>query len=108
MKSAMVFAAKGAFPMLRLVLCSMLALMLISGSVFAADETKGKSATVSKVEGKKVTIKVDGKEQTVNLADVKIMRGKDTAKPEDLKEGTKVQVIEKDGKVSEIRLPGKS
>ncbi|SRR5579884_4013439 len=79
---------------------------LTAGNVLAAEE-KAIDATVVKVDGDKVTLKVGDKEQTVDVDKdkVKLMAGKEKAKITDLKEGDKVKVNQnKDGKITVIRI----
>ena len=100
--------------MLRTTLGVLLCLALVwafclSGTVAAEEKkeaAKATDATVVKVDGDKVTLKVDDKEQTVDItADkIKLMKGKETAKATDLKEGDKVKVNQKDGKITTIRI----
>jgi len=92
------------------VLCVALVWTLCLSAPVAAEEKEDKAvdASIVKVDGDKVTVKVEDKEQSVDLGKdkVKIMKGKKEAKASDLKEGAKVKVnINKDKKVSIIRLP---
>src|SRR5947209_5046471 len=95
---------------LGVVLCLALVWALCLSGAVAAEEKKEAAkpadGTVVKVDGDKVTLKVDDKEQTVDItADkVKIMKGKEIAKATDLKEGDKVKVNQKDGKITTIRI----
>jgi hypothetical protein len=100
--------------MLRTMLALVIALVLCAGSLLAAQEEQPKAveASVVKVEGDKVTLKVGDKETTLDFAKdkVKIMRGKEEAKLTDLKlkAGDKIQVNQnKEGKITTIRLPEK-
>lgn len=92
--------------MLRASLVRVFALVLclaFVGALIAAD------GTVVNSEKGKVTVKVGDKEQVIELkgvkvsdADGKALKGKDAA--EHLKKDTKVEIVEKDGKVSEIKI----
>jgi hypothetical protein len=96
--------------MLRATLCSVLAMFIFVGGILAAE------ATIVKYdkEAGKMTLKVGNREQMVDLKTIKVLEasGKEVAfdKLKDLKalrEGEKIEVTEKDGKITEIKLTEK-
>jgi hypothetical protein len=92
--------------MLRSTLTRVLALVIclgLVGALFAAD------GVVVNYDKGKLTVTVDGKEKVVDLKGVKVIgadgqpvKGKDTATV--LTKNTKVEIVEKDGKVAEIKI----
>jgi len=69
-------------------------------ALFAAD------GTVVSTEKGKVTVKVGDKEQVIETKGVKIVdaEGKPAKGKDALTKGAKVEIVEKDGKVSEIKI----
>lgn len=91
--------------MLRTFLCSVVALLFVAGVLLAAE---GKEGTIVKVDKDKntITVKVGDEEQTVDLEKdrVKLVNAQGrAAKIGDFRTGQKVEVFEKDGKITEIR-----
>jgi hypothetical protein len=88
--------------MLRHVVCVALALLIFVGGLLAAE------GTIVKIEKGKLTVKVGDKEQEIALKGVKVTKdgvdvpGKE--RREALKKDAKVEIVEKDGKVVEIKI----
>lgn len=89
--------------MLRTSVCALLALVLCVGVVMAGD------GTVVSFEKGKVTLKIGDKEQVVELKGVKVtdaagaeVKGMKLA--DALKKDVKVETVEKDGKVVELKI----
>jgi hypothetical protein len=89
--------------MLRTFVCAALALVICVGGLLA-----GEGSVVSFEKGK-LTVKVGDKEQVVELKGVKVfddagtqVKGKDVAAL--LKKDLKVELVEKNGKVVEIKV----
>jgi len=92
------------------VFCAMAVVFALTAGNVAAAEEKAVDATIVKVDGDKITLKVGDKEQTVDVDKdkVKLLRGTDKLKASDFKAGDKVKVNQgKEGKILVIR-PGKA
>ena len=86
--------------MLRTFVVAILALVICVGGLLAAEGVVTKAA-----DKDKVTIKIGDKDKEIDLKGVKIVGadGKE-AKADALKKDVKVDVTEKDGKVTEIKI----
>jgi hypothetical protein len=90
--------------MLRKIVCALVVLVLFAGGAFAAE------ATVVKLEMRtKLTVKVGDKEQEIDLQGVKVTGPDGNAVPGKerrnlLKKDAKIELVEKDGKVVEIKI----
>ncbi len=98
--------------MLRSFVATLLALLIFVGGLLASDGTIVSFTAADKATKTpaKLVVKVDDKEQTIELAkgvkvtdaDGKPVKGKDLATV--LAKDTKVELVEADGKVTEIKI----
>jgi Cu/Ag efflux protein CusF len=90
------------------VFCALVVVLALTVGNTVAAEEKAVDATIVKIDGDKITVKVGEKEQTVDVEKdkIKLFKGKDKIKLTDLKDGDKIKVNQnKDGKVTVIRAP---